>query len=100
MAFHITEVEKNKHYAVAGNIDTTNNIEFEKQFKDMLSDVNSKVYCDCAELDYVSSAGLRALLSINKHVIAQEGSLVIVNLHPNIKEIFDLTGFSKIFIIE
>jgi len=55
---------------------------------------------DFDKLDFVSSAGLRVLLLIQKKSKALSGSLVIKNVKPEIQEVFDMTGFSDILTIE
>ena len=55
---------------------------------------------DFDKLDFVSSAGLRVLLLIQKKSKALSGSLVIKNVKPEIQEVFDMTGFSDILNIE
>lgn len=55
---------------------------------------------DFDKLDFVSSAGLRVLLLIQKKSKALNGSLVIKNVKPEIQEVFDMTGFSDILTIE
>jgi len=50
---------------------------------------------DLAEVDYISSAGLRVLLSAQKKMAAK--SMKIANAKPAVREVFDITGFSDIF---
>ena len=50
---------------------------------------------DLAQVDYISSAGLRVLLSSQKKMAGK--SMKIVNAKPAVKEVFDITGFSDIF---
>jgi anti-sigma B factor antagonist len=54
---------------------------------------------DFRELEYISSAGLRVLLSARK-TMNNQGSMVIKNASDEVKEIFDVTGFSDILTIE
>jgi anti-anti-sigma factor len=61
---------------------------------------NKKTVLDCTALEYISSAGLRVLLMAEKSAKASKTALVIKNISVEIREIFDMTGFSGIFTIE
>ena len=52
---------------------------------------------DCADLDYISSAGLRVLLIIKKAL--PENEFILLNVNKPIMEILDTTGFSDLFTI-
>ncbi|WP_240320781.1 STAS domain-containing protein [Sphingomonas crusticola] len=54
---------------------------------------------DMTGLDYVSSAGLRVLLKAAKQAKARSARLLLCTLHPNVQEVFDISGFSAIFSI-
>lgn len=58
-----------------------------------------KLVIDMKELKYISSAGLRLLLSLHKRM-SQKGGMVIKNVNETNMEIFDFTGFSDILNIE
>lgn len=83
---------------IEGRLDTATTPEAEKEFKDCLDDI-TELTLDFSKLDYISSAGLRLLLSLQKKMNTR-GSMKI--LHPNdvVKEIFEVTGFSDILTIE
>ena len=59
-----------------------------------------KMIIDLAGVDYLSSAGLRVLLSAQKMLNAAKGTMKIVGANEIVKEIFDVTGFSDILTIE
>src|SRR5574344_1426805 len=84
---------------VQGRLDTTNSEEFEKKMAPMMTGANPDIELDCMDFTYISSSGLRLLLTLQKSVLARGGKLVIKNMKPEIKEVFDMTGFSKIFTI-
>ncbi len=84
---------------VTGRIDTTNSDEFEKKMAPLLQGDNPDIELDCSGLVYISSSGLRLFLTLQKSVNAREGKLVIKNMGSQIKEIFNMTGFSKIMTI-
>jgi anti-sigma B factor antagonist len=81
-----------------GRLDTSTAPELEGALKDDLESVTSLVF-DLKEMQYISSAGLRVLLSAQK-VMNKRGSMVIKNASEQIMEIFDVTGFSEILTIE
>lgn len=83
-----------------GKLDTTNVAEFEAQIKSVFEGDLPNITILCDKLTYISSIGLRIFLMLQKSVSARNGKLTIKNLLPEIKDIFDMTGFSSIFIIE
>ena len=83
--------------AVEGRLDTSTAPELEKELSD-LSGVKELVL-DFAKLEYVSSAGLRVLLSSQKAMNAQ-GKMLIKNVNETIMEVFEITGFADILTIE
>lgn len=84
--------------APEGRLDTVTAPEMEAEIKAVLQTAND-LTLDFAQLDYISSAGLRVLLSAQKS-IAKQGKMKIINVHQTIMEIFDVTGFSDILTIE
>jgi len=83
-----------------GRMDTNTSPEFQKEMETYYSKEGFKMILDFDQLDFVSSAGLRVLLLIQKKSKALNGSLVIKNVKPEIQEVFDMTGFSDILTIE
>lgn len=63
-----------------------------------LKDMRS-VDMDFAKLDYVSSAGLRVLLSVQKRMNASGGRFIIRNVNESVMEVFEMTGFADILTI-
>lgn len=84
--------------AIAGRLDTVTAPDLEEQLNGALDGVETLVM-DLADLDYVSSAGLRVLLSAQK-TMNKQGSMKLINVKSEIMEIFDVTGFSDILTIE
>ena len=72
--------------------------ELEKEIKASLDGV-TELIMDFEQLDYISSAGLRVLLSAQK-VMNKQGSMKIINVNETIMEVFDVTGFVDILTIE
>lgn len=84
--------------ALEGRLDTTTSPQLEGELRSAVNGVSELVF-DLDSLDYISSAGLRVLLSAQK-VMNRQGSMVIRNVKPEIMEIFDVTGFVDILNIE
>ncbi|AWW26512.1 STAS domain-containing protein [Acetobacterium carbinolicum] len=83
-----------------GRMDTNTSPEFQKEMEPYYTKQGFKMILNFDKLDFVSSAGLRVLLLIQKKSKALDGSLVIKNVKPEIQEVFDMTGFSDILTIE
>ena len=80
--------------AISGRLDTTTAPELEKELD--FTGITS-VEFDLADLEYVSSAGLRVILIVQKNM---KGNFVLKNVKPEIMEIFEITGFADILTIE
>lgn len=83
-----------------GRLDTTNVSDFEQQIAELYHLAQPDIVFECTDFTYISSSGLRSLLTLCKHVNNKHGKLVLSNLPPNIKEVFDMTGFSTMFCIK
>ena len=84
--------------ALSGRLDTTTAPQLEAELKENLGGVE-KLVLDLKELDYLSSAGLRVLLSAQKSMNKQ-GSMVVRNVNEVIMDIFEVTGFCDVLTIE
>lgn len=83
---------------VSGRLDTQTSPQLEECVKGKLDGI-TELKIDMADLEYISSAGLRVLLMISK-IMKNQGSFVICNINETVKEVFDVTGFSDILTIE
>ena len=84
--------------ALNGRLDTTTAPELENAIKENIAGVTNLVM-DFAELEYLSSAGLRVILSAQK-TMNKQGEMVIRNVNETINEVFEITGFIDILTIE
>lgn len=84
--------------ALEGRLDTTTAPEFEAALKEDLPNAQS-VVLDFEKLEYISSAGLRVLLTAQKEM-GKKGGMVIKNVCPEILEVFEITGFADILTVE
>lgn len=81
-----------------GRLDTTTAPSLEEEVKASVSGAEKLVF-DLKELQYISSAGLRVLLSAQK-TMNKQGSMLVKNVSDDVNEIFEVTGFSDILTIE
>ena len=98
MTIKKTAVENKLTVALEGRLDTTTAPELEKELKNSLDGVEELTF-DFEKLDYISSAGLRVLLSAQK-TMNRQGVMKVVHANEMIREIFEVTGFSDILTVE
>ncbi len=84
--------------SISGRLDTTTAPELETEIKNSIEGVQDLVI-DIKDLDYISSAGLRVLLSAQK-IMNKQGSMVVKNANEAVMEVFEVTGFTDILTIE
>ncbi|HAL59597.1 MAG: STAS domain-containing protein [Sarcina sp.] len=84
--------------ALEGRLDTMTSPQLEETLKDSLDGVTSLIM-DFEKLEYISSAGLRVLLSAQK-IMNKQGEMKLIHVNEVINEIFEVTGFSDILTIE
>lgn len=93
--------EENKYNVVLqGRLDTTNADQFSKDIAPLMEGENPEITIDCTDMEYTSSQGLRMFLMLQKSVNARSGKMVMTNMRPVVKEVFDITGFSNIICIK
>jgi anti-sigma B factor antagonist len=97
------EISKNREsdkltLAVSGRLDTTTAPELDAELKEALEGVTELVM-DFSELEYISSAGLRVLLTAQK-TMNNQGSMELTGCNDTVKEIFEVTGFDSILTIK
>ena len=84
--------------AVAGRLDSTTAPILDKTINEDIKDVKNLIL-DIAGVTYISSAGLRVLLSAQKKM-QKIGSMKVRNVCPEVMEVFEMTGFADILVIE
>jgi len=84
--------------ALAGRLDTMTAPELEAELNGELANCDSLIL-DFSKLDYISSAGLRVLLSAHKAMLGK-GGMKVVHINDIVQEVFEVTGFSDILTIE
>lgn len=83
---------------LVGKLDTNTAPELTESLKNDLNDVKDLTF-DMADLIYISSAGLRVILSTQK-IMNKQGSMKVINVQDIIMEVFEATGFVDILTIE
>lgn len=83
---------------LSGRLDTTTAPQLEAELKREIGGIEKLVF-DFVSLEYLSSAGLRVLLSAQK-VMNKQGEMIMKNVNSTIMEIFEVTGFADILTIE
>ena len=96
MEIKIENLENKTMVVLSGRLDTTNADKFQQDIAPLMQGDAPDIEIDCTDMEYTSSQGLRMFLMLQKSVTARKGSLVMRNMKPNVKEVFDITGFSNI----
>jgi anti-sigma B factor antagonist len=84
--------------SIIGKLNTVTAPQLETEIKSSVAGITDLIL-DFAELDYLSSAGLRVILTAQQ-IMMKQGKMVIKNVNDTINEIFDVTGFIDILTIE
>ena len=84
---------------LTGRLDSGTAQSAEDNFVRALGDGATRIAIDLSQVDYISSAGLRILLVIAKKLQQSKGKIVLFGLVANVREVFSISGFDKIFAI-
>ena len=82
--------------AIKGRLDADSSLEAEKVVKEALGGDANRLLFNLGELEYLSSAGLRVLLSAAKEMRRRDGKIVLCALNEFVKEIFEVSGFQSL----
>ena len=83
--------------SVKGRIDAVTAPDFEKHLLELISNGDKDFIINLVTLEYISSAGLRSILSVAKKLKSAKGSLVFTGLQGPVEEVFTISGFHTIF---
>jgi anti-sigma B factor antagonist len=81
---------------VEGNIDSKTSPELQQKIVEATLDAN-KIIIDMSKVEFVSSAGLRVLLMVYRQIKTNNGTVVLVGVSEEIKEVMSMTGFINFF---
>ena len=96
---HTTKEGNGTVVQLQGKVDATSAPSVEQALVGVIDQGEKRLVLDCAGLDFISSAGLRSLLLAVKKMKAAGGGISLAALQPNVKEVFDISGFSALFTI-
>ena len=96
MEVNIKKEEKALIVSVTGRMDAVSAPEFEKKLGDWMDEGETNFIIDFGRLDYISSSGLRSILSTSKKLKEKDGQILLSSLKDSVKEVFDISGFSSI----
>ena len=99
MIVTINEQDKKTYVTLDGRIDSTNASQFQDDLAPLMEGEHPDIDIDCTKMTYTSSQGLRVFLLLQKSVVSRDGKMVLRNMNPRVKEVFDITGFSNIITI-
>lgn len=77
-------------------VDSVTSVDLEKQLQRLIG-VNKGIICDFSHTTFISSLGLRILLQIYKDMKRLDGEMVLCSVSDYVMEVFDISGFSRIF---
>ena len=96
---NICKIEEVTILSIEGRLDTANSNDFNVVISPLLSMPTPNIIINVEGLLYISSSGLRSLITLQKCVRQHQGVLVIEAMRPEILKIFDMTGCSSLFTI-
>ncbi|NQU16173.1 MAG: STAS domain-containing protein [Desulfobacteraceae bacterium] len=97
MEVNIRKEEKALVVSVTGRMDAVSAPDFDTQVEERVDKGETNLVLDLSGLDYISSAGLRSMLTLAKKLKTKEGDLVLFGLQDVVNEVFEVSGFSTIF---
>jgi len=86
--------------ALQGELDTAASQQFASEIKPLMDDAGKEITVDFSELEYISSAGMRTLLLLNKTAENKGGKVTIVGMSEDIRQLFQMTGFDQMITIK
>ena len=98
MTFEIKKNAEETTIEIVGRLDTTTAPDLDKTISEDIADTENLVL-DFKKLEYISSAGLRVLLSAQKKM-QKLGSMKLINVCEDVMEVFEMTGFTDILTIK
>jgi len=98
-----TEITHNGNQIIAsfeGRLDTAAAAQTAEDVKPLLEAANKEIILECEKMEYISSSGLRIFLSIRKEAAAHGSKVIVRHINNDIRQVFMMTGFISLFVIE
>lgn len=95
----LEEIDQKIILRLDGRLDAATAPILERKINTLMDEKHYRIYLDFLRLDYLSSAGLRLLLSVSKNLKTKKGALVLFSIGDEVMEIIKLAGFEKILLI-
>lgn len=86
--------------ALAGRFDSSSSPAVDAHLQALVAGANPRVVVDLSGVEYISSAGLRVMLSLAKRTKEARGRLVLAGLGDAVRQVFELAGFLPLFLVE
>lgn len=93
------EIEHKSILRLDGRLDAVTSPILERKINSLIEEKHYRILLDFLRVDYLSSAGIRLLLSITKKLRAKKGDLALFAVNDEVMEIIKMAGFDKIFLI-
>ena len=97
MFFEIEEKDGGMYATVSGRLDTPSAAKAQQEITPLLENADKFITLDCSNLEYISSSGLRLLLTIRKEAVRKGGNVVVEHISDDIKKVLMMTGFINLF---
>ncbi len=99
MDIHVKKEAKWLIVSIIGRLDAVSVGELGQEMDEQIKKGESHFILDLSRLDYISSAGLRSILSLSERLKENQGTMTLCGLQGGVKEVFNISGFSSVFTI-
>lgn len=97
MIFEIKEQNGGIYATVCGRLDTPASVQAQLEMVPLMENADKEIVLDCTKLEYISSSGLRLLLTLRKQAADCGGNVIIEHINDDIRKVLTMTGFVNIF---
>ncbi|HUM81021.1 MAG: STAS domain-containing protein [Methanothrix sp.] len=99
MKIAVKEVQGICLISISGRIDSRCSVDLERALYKAISE-NSRIIIDLADTEYISSSGLRVLLAEKKRLGEIDGEMILMQLQPAVRDVFEVAGLARLFLIK